>query len=54
VLSSTSFAELLSYAVETMDVSKFFRDIKKMPKEHKQGWIDACDDEIKSLAERKV
>jgi hypothetical protein len=54
VLSSTSFAELLSYAVETTDVPKFFRDIKKMPKEDQQGWINACDDEIKSLAERKV
>jgi hypothetical protein len=54
VLSSTSFAELLSYAVETIDVPKFFRDIKKMPKEDQQGWIDACDNEIKSLAERKV
>jgi hypothetical protein len=54
VLSSTSFAELLSYAVETTDVPKFFCNIKKMPKEDQQGWINACDNEIKSLAERKV
>jgi hypothetical protein len=51
VLSSTSFTERLSYAVETTDVPKFFRDLKKMPKEDQQGWIDACDNEIKSLAE---
>jgi hypothetical protein len=40
--------------METTDVPKFFRDIKKMFKEDQQGWIDVCDDEIKSLAERKV
>jgi hypothetical protein len=54
VLSSTSFAELLSYTVETMDILRFFHNIKKIPKEDQQGWINACDDEIKTLAEQKV
>ena len=53
-MSYAFFAELLTCAVETIDLPKFFCDIKKMPTEDQSDWILACDDEIKSLADRKI
>ena len=40
--------------IESSDIPKFFCDIKKMPKEDQKDWEKACDDEMKSLADRKV
>ena len=31
-LSSSFISELLAHAIESLDILKFFRDIKKMPK----------------------
>ena len=53
-LSSSFISELLAHAIESSDILKFFRDIKKMPKEDQKDWEKACDDEMKSLADRKV
>ena len=53
-LSSSFISELLAHAIESSDIPKFFRDIKKMPKGDQKDWEKACDDEMKSLADRKV
>ena len=54
VESSSSFiSELLAHAIESSEIPKFYHDIKKMPTEDQEGWIKACDDEMKSLADRK-
>ena len=50
-LSSSFISELLAHAIESSDIPKFFRDIKKMPKEDQKDWEKACDDEMKSLAD---
>ena len=50
-LSSSFISELLAHAVESLDVPKFFHDIKKMPIEDQKDWEKACDDEMKSLAD---
>ena len=53
-LSSSFISELLAHAIESSDILKFFRDIRKMPMEDQKDWKKACDDEMKSLADRKV
>ena len=53
-LSSSFISELLAHTIESSDVPKFFHDIKKMPKEDQKDWEKACDNEMKSLADRKV
>lgn len=53
-MSYAFFAELFTCAVETIDLPKFFCDIKKMPTEDQSDWILACDDDVKSLADRKI
>ena len=50
-LSSSFISELLAHAIESSDIPKFFRDIKKMPIEDQKDWKKACDDEMKSLAD---
>ena len=50
-LSSSFISELLAHAIESLDVLKFFQDIKKMPIEDQKDWEKACDDEMKSLAD---
>ena len=40
--------------MESSKVLKFYCNIKKMPLEDQEGWIKACDNEMKSLADQKV
>ena len=44
----------MAYAAESLDVPRLFHDIKKMPMEDQEDWLKACDEEMKSLADRKV
>ena len=53
-LSSSFISELLAHTIESLEVPKFYHDIKKMPIEDQQDWIKACNDEMKSLADWKV
>ena len=53
-LSSSFISELLAHAIESLNVPKFLRDIKKMPIEDQKDWEKACDDQMKSLADQKV
>ena len=53
-LSSSFISGLFAHAIESSDIPKFFCEIKKMPIEDQKDWEKACDDEMKSLADRKV
>ena len=37
-LSSSFISELLAHPIESLDVPKFFCDIKKLPIEDQKGW----------------
>ena len=49
--SSAFISELMAHAAESSDISRQYRDIKKMPLEDQEGWLKACDEEMKSLAD---
>ena len=49
--SSAFISELIAHAAESLDVPRLFRDIQKMPVEDQEGWLKACDEEMKSLAD---
>ena len=49
--SSTFISELMAHAAESSDIPRLFHDIKKRPKEDQEGWLKACDEEMKSLAD---
>ena len=47
---STAFiSELMAHTIESSDVPRLYRDIKKMPAEDQDGWRKACDEKILSL-----
>ena len=48
--SSAFISELMAHAVESSDIPRQYCDIKKMPLEDQEGWLKACDEEMKSLA----
>ena len=50
-LSCSFISGLLAHAIESLDILKFFHDIKKMPIEDQKDWEKACDDKMKSLAD---
>ena len=51
--SSTFISELMAHATESSDIPRLYCDIKKMPMEDQEGWLKACDEEMKySLIER--
>ena len=52
--SSAFISELMAHAVESSDIPRLYRNIKKMPVEDQEDWLKACDKEMKSLADRKV
>ena len=52
--SSAFISELMAHAVESSGIPRQYRDIKKLPLEDQEGWLKACDEEMKSLADRKV
>ena len=54
VWSSAFISELMAHTAESLDIPRQYCDIKKMPMEDQEGWRRACDEEIKSLADRKV
>ena len=43
----------MAYTAESLDIPRQYRDIQKMPMEDQEGWLKACDEETKSLADRK-
>ena len=47
--SSAFISELIAHAAESLDIPRLFRNIKKMPVEDQEGWLKACDEEMKSL-----
>ena len=49
--SSTFISELMAHAVESLDIPRLYCDIKKMPAEDQEGWLKACDEEMKSLVD---
>ena len=51
--SSTFISELMAHAAKSSDIPRLFRDIKKMPMEDQEDWLKTCDEEMKSLANRK-
>ena len=53
-LSFSFISELLGHTIESSEILKFYLDIKKMSTEAQEDWIKACDNEMKSLADRKV
>ena len=48
------FFELMAHAAEFSDIPGQYRNIKKIPLEDQEGWLKACDEEMKSLADQKV
>ena len=52
--SSAFISELMAHAAESPDIPRLYHNIKKMPLEDQEGWLKACDKEMKSLADRKV
>ena len=52
--SSAFIYELMAHAMESLDIPRLYCDIKKMPMEDQEGWLKACDEEMKSLTDRKV
>ena len=51
-LSSSFISVLLAHTIESLKVPKFYCDIKKMPIEDQEGWVKACNDKMKSLADQ--
>ena len=49
--SSAFISELMAHAAESSDIPRLYCDIKRMPLEDQEGWIKACDKEMKSLAD---
>ena len=52
--SSAFISELMAHAAESSDIPRQYHNIKKMPLEDQKGWLKACDEEMKSLADQKV
>ena len=52
--SSTFISELMAHAAESLDIPRQYCNIKKMPLEDQEGWLKACDEEMKSLTDQKV
>ena len=50
-ISGAFISELMAHATESSDIPRLYRDIKKMPMEDQEGWLKACDEEMKSLAD---
>ena len=44
----------MAHTAESSDVPRLFCDIKKMPMEDQESWLKVCDEEMKSLTDRKV
>ena len=51
--SSAFISELMASAAESSDIPRLFCDIKKMPAKDQEDWLRACDNKMKSLADRK-
>ena len=52
--SSAFISELMAHTAESLDIPRQYHNIQKMPMEDQEGWLKACDEEIKSLADRNV
>ena len=53
-MSAHFMKALLSIDTPVFDVPRQYRDIFKLPKSQQKQWLDACEEKMKSMKERKV